>query len=102
MSVLVDSNLWSLALRRKPGDLSKDERKLEFELRELIKAGRVRLIGPIRQEILSGIKHASEFEKLRQYLRYFEDVVVTQSDHEKAAEFFNTWCRKVWRVRPSI
>lgn len=49
---LVDTSVWSLALRRKtiPANRFVDE------LNELIKERRVQMIGPIRQEILSGIR----------------------------------------------
>lgn len=39
------------------------------ELESLIKDFRVQLIGPIRQELLSGIKSDKQFEKLKNYLK---------------------------------
>jgi predicted nucleic acid-binding protein len=50
------------------------------------------LLGAIRQEILSGLRDAAQFEKLRAHLRAFPDLEVTTADHERAAEFFNL-CR---------
>ena len=50
MRVLVDTCIWSLALRRKKQPGSSVE-MVEFQ--ELIEEVRVQLIGPIRQEILS-------------------------------------------------
>jgi predicted nucleic acid-binding protein len=87
MKVLVDTSVWSLAFRRKsPGHRSVDE------LRRLIVAGRAAIVGPIRQEVLSGIREASVFAHLRDHLAAFPDEPLTTSDYELAAEFFNA-CR---------
>ena len=87
MKVLVDTSVWSLALRRRsPTHPSVDE------LRRLIVAGRAAIIGPIRQEILSGIRDAGAFEHLRDRLGAFPDEPLTTSDYERAAGFFNA-CR---------
>ncbi len=85
MKVLVDTSIWSLVLRR---EASKDH-ELAKELSELIKEVRVQIIGPIRQEILSGIKSQKQFGKLRLYLSEFPDLSLETVDYEKAAEFFN-------------
>ncbi|MFO7766132.1 MAG: hypothetical protein R6V33_06850 [Pelovirga sp.] len=53
MNVLVDTCIWSLALRRKKSE----QDAVVNELGELISEGRAQLIGPIRQELLSGIKN---------------------------------------------
>lgn len=50
------------------------------------------MLGPIRQEILSGIKDLKQFNLLKEYLSAFEDFPITTKDYEKAAEFFNL-CR---------
>lgn len=88
MSVLVDSSVWSLALRRRQFS----EHPAVEELRELIRATRAHLIGAIRQEILSGIRENAQFERLRNRLREFPDLPVITEDHERAAEIFNL-CR---------
>ena len=85
MRTLVDTSIWFSALRQ--GD-SKDP-KLAGELSELIKEVRVQIIGPIRQEILSGVKSQKQFEKLRLYLSEFPDLPLETVDFEKAAEFLN-------------
>jgi len=84
----VDTCVWSLALRRDgPGaDPAVDE------LRRLIQEGRAALTGVIRQEVLSGIRHRSQFERLRDRLRSFPDVQATSVDYETAAAMFNQ-CR---------
>lgn len=61
--VLVDTSIRSLALRRKCGQ-SEDEGLLVSELIDLIDDARVVMIGPIRQEILSGISSSSQFDDL--------------------------------------
>jgi predicted nucleic acid-binding protein len=88
MRVLVDTGVWSLALRRK--QVSEDPAVLE--LRALLQEGRAHLIGPIRQEVLSGIRERPQFDRLRDHLREFPDLPIRTADHERAAEFFNV-CR---------
>ncbi len=92
MKVIVDTSIWSLALRRS-GATSKEGQSLVYELNELISEVRVALIGPIRQELLSGISSQAQFETLKEKLRAFEDLPLKQQDYERAAEFYNT-CRK--------
>jgi predicted nucleic acid-binding protein len=92
MNVLADTSVWSLALRRKNESLATNERNIVNELSELIREGRTQLIGLVRQELLSGIKAAEQYEKLRLYLRSFPDEVVDTSDHEAAARAGNR-CR---------
>jgi predicted nucleic acid-binding protein len=85
VSVLVDTSVWSLALRRAPRHLSRHEAAIAAELADLIKEGRARIIGIIRQELLSGIKTQAQFEKLQEILRAFLDEPVDTADHEAAA-----------------
>lgn len=92
MNVLIDTSVWSLALRRKNESLSTNERFLVAELSELIREGRARMIGLVRQELLSGIKAAEQYETLRLHLRSFPDEVVDTSDYEEAAQAGNR-CR---------
>ena len=84
--VLVDTSVWSLALRR--GQAS----EVTTVLSELIDQSRVRIIGPIRQEILSGIKSEAQYESLKAHLRSFPDISIQTTDYEQAAIFFNQ-CR---------
>ena len=92
MNVLVDTSVWSLAVRRKPGDLSVAERSTVAELEELIAEGRVRITGAIRQELLSGIKLHQQFERLRAFLAAYTDEPVATADYEAAAKAGND-CR---------
>lgn len=88
MKVLVDTSVWSLALRR-PSAVTGPAAQ---ELRSLIDEGRVAIIGPIRQELLSGVRTPETFERLREHLQAFEDETLETADFERAAEHFNT-CR---------
>ena len=92
MNALVDTSIWSLALRRKAHDLNPGERAAVAELTNLIKEGRARIIGLVRQELLSGIKTSSQYEKLRDVLRSFPDEPVATADYEAAAKAGND-CR---------
>jgi predicted nucleic acid-binding protein len=93
MMVLVDTPLWSFFLRRHPNDLSSPERRLIQNFEELIREGRVQLLGSTRQEVLSGILEDAHFKRIRMYLRAFKDVALTSDDYELAAEMSNQ-CRR--------
>ena len=92
MNGLVDTSVWSLMLRRKPEDLGRAERPVVGELAELIREDRARIIGLVRQELLSGVKTPVRYEKLRAALRAFSDEPIDTSDYEGAAKAANT-CR---------
>lgn len=86
--VLVDTCIWSLALR---GTAPK-EVAVAGCLSRLIDENRVRIIGPIRQELLSGYTDKNRFERLRQRIRYFPNEPIIDADYEAAAEYSNV-CR---------
>ena len=88
MKVIVDTSVWSLALRHGEQGSSAPTQ----ELRHLIHDHRVQMIGPIRQEILSGIHSESQFKKLRKHLESFPDLPILTEDYVNAAKFFNR-CR---------
>ncbi|MGH9521022.1 MAG: PIN domain-containing protein [Terriglobales bacterium] len=93
MNVLVDTSVWSLALRRKKtARLNAEEQRLAKTLSDAIQDGRVSIIGPIRQEILSGIKDVRQFETLRRDLQAYRDEALTTEDYEAAARWYNV-CR---------
>jgi len=85
VNVLVDTSVWSLALRRAARDLNSSEKAVVAELAELINEGRAKIIGLVRQELLSGIKNPDQFKKLREALRAFRDEPVDTPDYEAAA-----------------
>jgi len=88
MKVIVDTSIWSLALRR--GDQSRIP--CVEELCSLIQDYRVQMIGPIRQEILSGIRSESQFIDLKRHLDSFPDLPILTEDYVEAARYFNL-CR---------
>lgn len=88
MKALVDTSIWSAVLHRKRNSAG----TIATTLKGLIEDGRVVIIGPIRQELLSGLKERAQFDRLREHLSAFPDLVVTTEDHEEAAAFFNQ-CR---------
>jgi predicted nucleic acid-binding protein len=89
MKVLVDTPIWSLALRRRTRS---QNMPATSALAALIEEGRVAIIGPIRQELLSGLKERRQFDRLREHLRAFTDTEITVDDFEEAASFYNR-CR---------
>jgi predicted nucleic acid-binding protein len=88
VKIIVDTSVWSLALRR--GD--RRRHPCVDELRGLIYDHRVQMIGPIRQEILSGIRSKSQFQNLRRHLESFPDLPILTDDYVEAAGYFNL-CR---------
>ena len=89
MKVLTDTPIWSFALRSKRGNFEPHIR--EFEA--LIADQRVLIIGPIRQEILSGYSDIRKFESLNEKLKHFENTPIIDDDYIQAAMFSNV-CRK--------
>lgn len=89
MNVLVDTCIWSEGFRRKR---RVDPTPESLELAELINEARVVMIGPVRQEILCGIRSKKDFVKLRDHLRAFQDWPLEEEDYEAAADLFD-FCR---------
>ncbi len=87
--ILVDTCIWSEALRKNktkyPGVVD--------TLARIVTENQAAIIGPIRQELLSGVKERNMFTQLREKLSYFPDVVLCERDYEQAAEYFNS-CQK--------
>jgi predicted nucleic acid-binding protein len=90
MTVLIDTCVWSRLLRKKT-DL-KDP--IVLEVTRLIKEYRAQIIGPIRQEVLSGIKNQKQFKLLRDHLRAFSDLEISTDEYETAAKLSNQCRRK--------
>jgi len=90
MKVLVDTTVWSLALRRpKDRALDGEQSRVVDALADLIRDGRAVLLGAIRQELLCGIRSAQQFEQLRLGLAAFEDLALPGAVYESAAQAFN-------------
>ncbi|HJQ38136.1 MAG TPA: PIN domain-containing protein [Thermoanaerobaculia bacterium] len=90
MKVLIDTTVWSLVLRRPNRP---ENAWANGEVAALVNDGRVVIIGPIRQEALSGIAERVQFDQLREHLRAFPDFEITSDDYEEAAHCFNR-CRE--------
>jgi predicted nucleic acid-binding protein len=90
MRVLPDTPIWSAAFRRGDGVAG----SYRQEMLMLVNQGLVEIIGPIRQEILSGIRERSKFEAVRDRLRSFPDLEIGTADYEEAAAYYNQ-CRSV-------
>jgi predicted nucleic acid-binding protein len=93
MKTIVDTCVWSLALRRQdPCKSTAGDLQMIAQLQEAIREGRVIIIGPIRQEILSGIRDKARFAKTQALLDPFRDEEITSEDFVAAAQLFNV-CR---------
>jgi predicted nucleic acid-binding protein len=90
MKVLVDTPIWSLAFRKKENNVKNTTIE---NLVNLIRNGRIAIIGPIRQEILSGISDRNKFNDIKEKLSIFSDYDLQSSDYEFAAECSNE-CRR--------
>lgn len=85
MNVIVDTCAWSQFLRRNrpPAD------PVAEEVARLVRADAVQLLGPIRQELLSGAQPAERFEQLKEYLRFYPNLSLDEQDDETAAGYYN-------------
>jgi hypothetical protein len=86
--ILIDTCVWSLALRGK----STRNKEIAAELSKIIDQGLVVIIGPVRQELLSGYSDKKQYLKLKQKLDYFPNQQIIDNDYILAAEYSNT-CR---------
>lgn len=87
--ILVDTSIWSLALGRRREQLSAAEIKAVEAFSAQISQGMVKIIGPVRQELLSGVRDPKQFEALRKHLRDFPDEPLSSGDFETAASISN-------------
>ena len=91
MNVIVDTSVWSLALRRKDGP----ENSEATLLRRLIERGEgIYLIGIILQEVLQGIRRPEDFHELRKYFDAFPLIELSRDDYIKAAALKNSLIKK--------
>jgi predicted nucleic acid-binding protein len=86
MSIIVDTSVWSLALRRGNPSSNGQVQKLAAA----IKQGQcIELPGVILQEVLQGIKNASDFEKVKAHLEAFSLLELNREDYVAAAQLMN-------------
>jgi len=86
---LVDTSVWSLALRRPSPEMN----PVVSYLINLLKDAYVVIIGPIRQELLSGIRNQEQFERIESRLAIYPDEPIWPQDYIVAAEYSNL-CRR--------
>jgi predicted nucleic acid-binding protein len=89
MRVLVDTCVWSLALRRRRAQ----DTAIERELIRVLEKDATILIGPIRQELLTGTRDEVSFERVRRALASFPNVPLLIGDDVLAAKYANE-CRR--------
>ncbi len=91
MRIVVDTSVWSLALRRS-SPLQNPEAGV---LKKMIEQGEsVFLLGVILQEILQGVKSAQDFKRLRDRMDSFPLLPVRREHYVRAAELRNNLLRK--------
>jgi predicted nucleic acid-binding protein len=90
VAVVVDTSVLSLSLRRRdPARLGEAERRVVSAFLDLGDRGQVVLLGVIRQELLSGVRHAEQFERLQRILGGYDYLDATLDDHDAAAAYHN-------------
>lgn len=92
MSVLADTPVWSFVLRRRRGGLSESQTHILAEWTRLMRERSLILIGPVRQELLSGVRDEQSFQLLRSRLDAFADEPIGTIDYIEAARCCNI-CR---------
>lgn len=70
-----------------------EDQQMLTQLREAIQDRRAAIIGPIRQEILSGIRDKAQFSNIQELLDPFRDEEIAAGDYVEAARCFNL-CRE--------
>ena len=87
MRVLVDTSVWSVALR--PGRRHPAAGKLRHHI---VTGSQVFLLGVILQEVLQGIRDPAECAAVYQDLAAFECLMLSCEDYREAAQLYRT-CR---------
>jgi len=89
LRVIADTCVWSQFLRRPRRKGSPHDAEIE----KLIRADALQMLGPIRQELLSGAQPQERFAQLKEYLRYYPNLPLDHEDDENAAHYYNL-CRR--------
>ena len=90
MSLLVDTSVWSLALRRDtPADLPE-----VFALRQALDAGNVYCTGLVLQELLQGFSKPKAHKEIVRHFSSLPLLVPDRNDHIDAANLRNRCRRK--------
>jgi len=84
--ILVDTTIWSKAYRRRK--IQGKDLGILKDLYNVLDMEEELLIGPVRQELLSGIRDKHAFTNLAAKLDGFNNYEVQLDDHDLAAEYF--------------
>ena len=91
MRILVDTSVWSLALRRSSGIVNEEA----IALKTIIEQGEeIYLLGIILQEVLQGIRNPKDFLALKEYFKAFPLIDLPREDYVRAAELKNQLIKK--------
>jgi predicted nucleic acid-binding protein len=85
--IVIDTPVWSEIFRRPRPDPD-----VLAHVMQLSDTASACVLGPIRQEVLSGVKSRSDFVSLRTAMRAIPELPIESSDYDDAAEMYNK-CR---------
>jgi len=85
VKVIVDTCAWAEFFRRD----RLPENPVAQEVARLVRADAVQLLGAVRQELLSGAQPVERFDRLREHLRFFPNLILDEEDDERAANYYN-------------
>ena len=86
--IIVDTSVWSLALRRSKAGIP--VHPVVALLKEFIEQeAEICVPGIVLQEVLSGVRHQAQFDRLRAALHPFRVEAASEDIHVRAAEVFN-------------
>ncbi|TGM62954.1 PIN domain nuclease [Leptospira meyeri] len=91
MNLLIDTSVWSEALRRKNKSVNSED---TFLFQIIKNEEEIFLTGIILQEILTGIKSQKLFDDINNHLRFFNFINPTNKDHILAAQLRNDLAKK--------
>jgi hypothetical protein len=91
MNLLIDTSVWSEALRRKSKSVNSED---TFLFQIIKNEEEIFLTGIILQEILTGIKNQKLFDNIYNILRFFNFINPTNQDHILAAQLRNDLSKK--------
>jgi predicted nucleic acid-binding protein len=89
MNVLVDTPVWSIALRRRAPYLNVRERALTGALSELIREGRVQMIGSDPAGVALGHSRGRKVCQAAESSEAFDEPGIDIADYEEAAHMHN-------------
>lgn len=91
--ILLDTSVLSLAFRRRAG--GEQEAQVAATLRRLVaRDAPMGIPGIVLQELLSGVRTAQEFDRLKGLMGGFPLVMARREDHVTAAQIANACARK--------